>query len=141
MDRQRVLILFGVAWVSAALLSWFLYAKTTGPKEEKLVRIMVAGREMPIGTLLKKTDLKLISLPEKDVPKGALFTDKEALNRVLLYPVSINEPLLQSKLSSPTTSEGVSSTIEPGYRAVSVQITDVSGVAGLVQPNSRGDVM
>jgi pilus assembly protein CpaB len=134
-------MLFGAAWVSAALLSWFLYAKTTGPKDEKKVQILVAGREMPIGTLLKKTDVKLVALPEKDVPKGALFSDKEALSRVLLYPVSVNEPLLQSKVSATTTAEGVPSTIEPGYRAVSVQITDVSGVAGLIQPNSRVDVL
>jgi pilus assembly protein CpaB len=37
--------------------------------------------------------------------------------------------------------EGVSSTIELGYRAVSVQITDVSGVAGLIQTNSLVDVL
>ena len=40
-----------------------------------------------------------------------------------------------------TSTEGVSSTIEPGYRAVSVQITDVSGVAGLIQPNAKVDVI
>src|SRR5947207_13247617 len=96
---------------------------------------------MPMGTLLRKTDLKLVGFPERDVPKGALFQDKEALNRVLLYPASVNEPLLTSKLSHTTTSEGVSSTIEPGYRAVSVQISDVSGVAGLIQPNSRLEVL
>ena len=37
--------------------------------------------------------------------------------------------------------EGVSSTIDRGYRAVSVQITDVSGVAGLIQPGSHVDVI
>jgi pilus assembly protein CpaB len=35
----------------------------------------------------------------------------------------------------------VSSTIDPGYRAMSVQITDVSGVAGLLQPGSKVDVL
>jgi pilus assembly protein CpaB len=40
-----------------------------------------------------------------------------------------------------TTVEGVSSTIDRGFRAVSVQVTDVSGVAGLIQPGSRVDVI
>ena len=35
----------------------------------------------------------------------------------------------------------MSSTIDPGFRAVSVQITDASGVAGLVQPNAHVDVL
>ena len=60
---------------------------------------------------------------------------------MLLYPVGANEPLTRPKLSAVTAAEGVSSTIEPGYRAVSVQITDVSGVAGLIQPGSRVDVL
>lgn len=141
MDRQRMLLLFGAAWVSAALLSWFLYAKTKAPAEQKKIPIIVAGRDMPLGTMLKKTDLKLVGVLEKDVPKGAIFTDRDAVNRVLLYPASVNEPLLISKVSSTTAAEGVSSTIEPGYRAMSVQISDVSGVAGLIQPGSRVDVL
>jgi Flp pilus assembly protein CpaB len=60
---------------------------------------------------------------------------------VLMVPLNTNEPILQGKLSNPTSVEGVSSTIEPGYRAVSVPITDVSGVAGLIQPGSKVDVL
>jgi pilus assembly protein CpaB len=56
-------------------------------------------------------------------------------------PVNSKEPVLLSKLSATTSVEGVSSTIDPGFRAVSVPITDSSGVAGLVQPNSRVDVI
>ena len=55
--------------------------------------------------------------------------------------MNTNEPVLQSKLSDMTTVEGVASTIDRGYRAVSVQITDVSGVAGLIQPGSHVDVL
>jgi pilus assembly protein CpaB len=63
------------------------------------------------------------------------------VNRVLLVPVNANEPLLLAKLSQSTAVEGIPSTIDPGYRAVSVPITDASGVAGLIQPNSRVDVI
>jgi pilus assembly protein CpaB len=37
--------------------------------------------------------------------------------------------------------EGMSSTIDAGFRAVSVQITDASGVAGMVLPNAHVDVL
>jgi pilus assembly protein CpaB len=134
-------MLFGLAWISAAALTWFLYAKTQVPKVEKRITVMAAARDMPLGTLLKKTDLRAISLLEKDVPKGAAFSDREAVNRVLLYPASTNEPLLLSKLSGTTTAEGVASTIERGSRAVAVPITDTSAVGGLLQPGSRVDVL
>ena len=141
MDRQRILVLFGVAWVSALLLTWFLYAKTVATQQEKTLRMVVAAHDMPTGTLVRKGDLKIVNYPERDTPKGAVFDTRRAESRVLLVPLSANEPVLVSKLSDPTSTEGVSSTIEPGYRAVSVQITDVSGVAGLIQPNAKVDVI
>jgi pilus assembly protein CpaB len=141
MDRQKKLLLFGAAWVSALLLTWVFYAKAAGPQREKMLRVVVAAHDMPLGTLLRKSDVKLINYPEKDVPKGATFRSEDALNRVIKVAVNSNEPILQSRLSETTSVEGVSSTIEPGYRAMSVQITDVSGVAGLIQPGSKVDVL
>src|SRR6266536_66097 len=141
MDRQKKLLLFGAAWVSALLLTWFYYANAIAPKTEKTLKMVVANRDMPVGALLKKSDLKLVDYPEKNVPKGAVFTVAGVENRVLMVALNTNEPVLQAKLSDMTTVEGVSSTIDRGYRAVSVQITDVSGVAGLIQPGSHVDVI
>src|ERR1035438_9493949 len=141
MDRQKKFLLFGAAWVSALLLTWFYYANAVAPKQEKTLRVVVATRDMPMGTLLKKSDLKTVNYPEKDVPKGSVFQTANAENRVLMVPLNTNEPVLQAKLSDTTSVEGVSSTIERGKRAVSVQVTDVSGVAGLIQPGSHVDVI
>ena len=141
MDRQKKILIFVCAWVSALLLTVFLWSRAVAPQQEKQVRVVVATRDMPLGTLVQAGDLRLVNYPERDVPKGAVFQARDAQGRVLLFPVSAGEPVLVSKLSAVTSTEGVSSTIEPGYRAVSVQISDVSGVAGLIQPNSRVDVM
>ena len=141
MDRKRILLLFGVAWVSAALLTWFLYASTVTAKPQSRKVVMVASRDLLLGTTLKKGDLKEVKYLEADIPRGALFTEAEALRRVTLYPVSSNEPFTLSKLSRADGPEGIMATIPAGYRAVSVQITDVSGVSGLITPNSRVDVL
>jgi pilus assembly protein CpaB len=141
MDRQKKLLIFGAAWFSALLLTWFLYARTVAPQREKTVPVVVASHDMPFGALVRPSDLKMVDYPERYVPRGVLLDSKQAVNRVLLVPVNLNEPVLLAKLTGATNVEGVSSTIEPGYRAVSVQITDSTGVAGLVQPNSRVDVL
>src|SRR5262245_61935854 len=141
MDRQKKLLIFGLAWVSAGLLTWFLYRNTVAPQQDKKVQVVVASRDMPLGSLLKRTDLRTVAYLERDVPKGVVFRLQDAENRVLLVPMNGNEPVLLSKLSSQTATEGVSSTIDPGFRAVSVPINDASGVAGLVQPNARVDVL
>jgi pilus assembly protein CpaB len=141
MDRQKLLMIFGAAWVSAALLTWFLYAKTKAPKEEKTVAIVAAVRDMPAGTKLDKADLKLVKVLEKDLPKGAMTGPSEGIGRALLYPVNANEPITSTRLASLTGAEGVAATIEPGMRAVSVAFTDASGASGLIQPRSHVDVM
>jgi len=141
MDRQKKLVLFGAAWVSALLLTWFYYANAVAPKQQKTLRMVVAAHDMPVGTLLKPADLKIVDYPEKDVPKGAIFKLASAQDRVALVAFNTNEPVLQGKLSDTTRAEGISSTIDRGFRAVSVQITDVSGVAGLIQPGSHVDVI
>jgi pilus assembly protein CpaB len=141
MDRQKKFLLFGAAWVSAFLLTWFVYAKAVAPQQEKMLKVVVATHDMPLGTLLRNSDVKLVNYPERDVPKGAVFDANLATGRVLLVPLNLNEPVLAAKLSQPTSVEGVASVIEPGFRAVSVPITDVSGVAGLIQPGSKVDVL
>ena len=141
MDRQKKLLLFGAAWVSAMLLTWFVYHTAAAPQQERMLRVVVATHDMPVGTLLKASDLKIVNYPEKDVPKGVVFKMEDARDRVLMIPMNFNEPVLMAKLSGRTSVEGVSSIIDPGYRAVSVAITDVTGVAGLIQPGSKVDVL
>src|SRR6266436_4463634 len=43
MDRQKKLLIFGLAWLSAGLLTWFLYTKTVAPQQDKKVQVVVAA--------------------------------------------------------------------------------------------------
>src|SRR5215471_19548646 len=114
MDRQKIIVLMGAAWLSAGLLTWFLYAKAVAPQTEKMLRVVVATHDMPMGTLLRPSDLKSVNYPERDVPKGVVFDARLASGRVLMVPLNTNEPVLAGKLSAPTSVEGVASVIEPG---------------------------
>jgi pilus assembly protein CpaB len=140
-DRQKIILIFIAAWISAALLTWFLYATTKAPHSEKMVGITAAARDMPAGTRLRQTDLKTVRVPEKDVPKAAILDQKVAIDRPLLFPVGANEAIISNKVASAAGAEGLPALIEVGKRAVSVPITDASGVAGLIQPRAHVDVL
>lgn len=141
MDRQRILIIFGAAWISAALLTWFFWSRTSAPQAEKTVKVVAVIRDMAAGQKLKTTDVKTIEMPAKDLPKLAMLDMKLVAGRALLYPIMANEPLTSNKLSSATGADGLPATIDMGMRAVSIPITDASGVAGLIQPRSHVDVL
>ncbi len=141
MDRQKLLILFGVALLCATGLTWFLYATTQAPRAEARTLVYAPVRDLPIGAIIHKTDLKQVSVLSRDLPKGALTSERQVVDRVVLYPFSANQPLIDNSLSRVGAPEGIPATIPEGHRAVSVQINDVSGVAGLILPGSRVDVL
>lgn len=141
MDRQKIILIFAGAWVSAAVLTWFLYATTKAPHAEKTVAVQAAARDLPAGTRLRKGDLKSVRFPEADVPKFAILDEKQALDRPLLLPVTTNEAITTAKVASVGGAEGISAMIDNGMRAIAVPITESSGVAGLIQPRSHVDVL
>ncbi|MBV9744792.1 MAG: Flp pilus assembly protein CpaB [Acidobacteriia bacterium] len=140
MDRRKVLLLFAVAWLSAAGLTWFLYAATKAPRVEKTVAIVAAAHDLAAGTRLLPGDLKIVRVPQNDVPKMAILDRKQALEHPLLFPMSANEPLTTAKIAG-AGAEGLPAMIEIGKRAISVPITDTSGVSGLIQPRAHVDVL
>ena len=78
--------------------------------------------------------------------RGDLLTEIGAiLNEAGGYPYALGvmvpgEPLLSDKLSHTAVRDTLAAVIEPGYRAVSVEVSDASGVAGFVLPDHRVDV-
>ncbi|MFN7542868.1 MAG: Flp pilus assembly protein CpaB [Acidobacteriota bacterium] len=141
MDRQKLLMIFGGAWVSAALLSWILYSATSSAKQTKLIRVQAAARDLSAGTKLKKGDLRQVEIAEKNQPRGVFAEEKNLLDRTLLFPVALNEPVTQNKLAALGGIEGVAATIPPGKRAISVQVTDSTSAAGLIVPRAHVDVV
>src|SRR5215472_7230824 len=141
MERQKILLIFVGAWISAALLVWILYSSTKAPVQIKTVDVQAASHDMAAGMLLRKTDLKVIKVPESDVPKLAVRDAGQALDHPLLFPVIANEAITLAKIGSFTGVDGLAASIEPGKRAIAVPITDSSGVAGLIQPRSHVDVL
>ena len=61
--------------------------------------------------------------------------------RVALMPISVNEPILNGKISAEGQGASIAALLPDGMRAASVRINDVSGVAGFVQPNDSVDVL
>ena len=141
MDRQKIIMIFGGAWLSAALLTWFVFSRATSAKTEKMVQVIAAAQDIPAGTRLKKTDIKKISIPEKDAPKLAASLEASVVDRVLLHPLSAGETIVSTKLVSSSGADGVASMIQPGMRAVAIPIKDDSSAGGLIQPRSRVDVL
>lgn len=106
-----------------------------------MTHIVVASRDLPMGTVLAPGDVKQIEWPALDVPPGYAGTEEEVMGRGLITHVSANEPLMTAKLADKDAGGGLPIVIPEGMRAVSVKVDEVIGVAGFVLPGTRVDVL
>lgn len=141
MDRQKIIMIFAGAWVSAALLTWFVFSRATSANTEKMVEVYAASNDLPAGTRVKKSDIKKVRVPEKDAPRMAILNEASILDRVVLTSVSAGEAFVVGKTASSSGAEGASSLIQPGLRAISIPVTDSTAAGGLIQPRSKVDVL
>ena len=63
------------------------------------------------------------------------------MERSVIAPVVEDEPVLKQRISEPGSGLGLAPMIPTGYRAVSVRVNDVIGVAGYAQPGMHVDVL
>lgn len=110
------------------------------------VPVVIASAAIQRGAALAPGQLKIASYPANSVPTGA-FNAVAALSgtgagaRVALRAFEINEPILASRVSTPGGRAGMSFSLMPGMRAISVRSGDVAGVGGFVLPGDRIDVL
>jgi pilus assembly protein CpaB len=105
------------------------------------VQLAVAGRDLPLGAVLRAEDVRMIDWPAEVLPLGYAGSPAELVGRGLLMPVRTNEPILADKLGDRDGGGGMPILIPAGMRAVSVRVDDVIQVAGFVTAGTRVDVL
>jgi len=152
MGQKRPLVFLGVAVVIALITTVMVYKWLQGQQGQEAaslpepviegVAVAIAKADIPWGTPLAETTLKVVMYPEGGVPSGH-FQDAEALKgRILLTNLKKNEPILESKLAPlDVRTGGVAAVMDPSKRAMAVKVNEIVGLPGFVQPGDRVDVM
>ena len=146
MNRQtRTLIVVAVAVLVATAASFAMYRviqrMPVREVEVASVPAVIAARNIPVGTMLVKEDLKIVAWPARSPIPGGFKAVDEVTNRGLITAVAENEPITEPKLAPLGAGAGLAPTIPAGMRAISVRVNEVIGVAGFVIPGSRVDLV
>jgi pilus assembly protein CpaB len=143
--QTRGLIFLGLALAMGVVAAWFTQRMVSQPVQaEAAIRttpVIVLRMDVPVATSLSQEHLRTAEWPAEFVPAGVLSSAEQAVGRVVRRPVATGEPLLEAALFETGASGGLRAVIEPGYRAVTVKVDNVIGVAGFVTPGARVDVM
>ncbi len=107
----------------------------TGP------RVVVATSVVDAGMPLATNNLRVLQWPGQTAPQGGFDSPEKVVGRVTRQSLVPGEPILESRLAPVDVKGGLSATLEPGKRAITVRVNDVIGVAGFALPGSYVDVL
>jgi pilus assembly protein CpaB len=142
---MRIFIVFALALAAGGTFAYgtYQYMQNVPTRTVSIPTrsVMVAAANLDLGAQLRAEDVRAIQWPADAVPQGAFQSPDELVGRGLIQPVTQNEPFLPAKLASKEAGAGLPPVIPSGFRAMSVRVNDVVGVAGYVLPGTRVDVL
>ena len=145
MPRIRIFIVLFLAVGLGGTFAFatYQYVQNRPVREVKLptTTVVVAAADLPLGSELRREDVRVIAWPADAVPAGAFTDVKDVVGRGLVQAVTQNEAVLPGKLAPVGAGAGLPPIIPEGKRAVSVRVNDVIGVAGYVLPGNHVDVV
>ncbi len=146
MQNRRSLIFLGLAVVMGLTAAWVATEFAPGSAGANIAAVemtpvVVVRSDVAVASSLTKTQLKLVDWPSEHVPMGALRSINDATERIARRPLAQGEPVLEASLYPTGAAGGLGAVISDKFRAVSVKVDNVIGVAGFVVPGSRVDVM
>lgn len=103
--------------------------------------VVVANRDLPEGVAIDADAITTSEWPTQTAPAGAYSSVDSVKGRVTRVAVFKGEAIVPGRLAPTGSGPGLEIKIPPGQRAMAVRINDVAGISGLLQPNSRVDVL
>ncbi|MDT0575691.1 Flp pilus assembly protein CpaB [Croceicoccus sp. F390] len=154
MDRKKLVLLLAalVVAVLAALLARSLFTASAAPPPAATIagepvgeRVLVAQRALPTGTIITADAVRFTSWP-REMVKDAYYLEagsdmKNLIGTVVRFPITAGQPVTRGALVMPGDRGFLAAALGPGMRAVTVPVSDTTGVAGFVFPGDRVDLV
>ncbi len=142
-NRLRIAVVVAVFFGLLAAYGVYGFLRRQQEATEALKKetqdIVVAAKEIPVGTPIAADMVKLAPYPKASVPLGAVSSPEKVVGRVAKVNAVLGEPMLESKLTA--TGTALTVLLAPGSRAIAVKVDEIVGVSGFITPNDRVDVI
>lgn len=130
-------VLFGIlAWIFV-----WLYLST---RERELLQIadlqtvVVAAADILPGTAIEENMIAETEVPQKFMQPSTFTSSRDVVGQIPAVPIQEGSQVLGTSMTG--VGRSLATKIPRGRRAVSIAVSDVTGVAGLVRPNNYVDV-
>ena len=133
-------IVFAVVAAKAAR-DWMLKNKAAVTSTGTFATVVIANDDIQPGKALRAEDFTTAEVEADKVPAGSFDDPQKLGGRVNEAFVVKNQPIVESMLAPTGAGSGLQAVIPNGMRAITMEVNEFSGVAGLLTPGCRVDIL
>ena len=156
MNSKALLISIGMALAAVMMVQGYVTSIEDEAKKKFGTQLLVLVAKQDIKEMDTITDksLEYREIPKKFLEPGAFSADprdkdeesrtkdiKRFAGTIAVVPIRKGEQISFTKIMEPSVRTGLAPQVAPGRRAISVSVTDVTGVSKLVKPGDRIDLV
>ena len=141
MKKNNLVKLLGIALVVAIISTGLFYGLFVNKLSSNVGNgntLVVAAKPLKAGTVLQASDVKTIPWAAAELPKGNFGKVDDVVGSSVFDTIGEGEPVIESRLASTRSAGGAG--VPSGMRAVSVHVSDSTGVLGLLRTGQIVDV-
>ncbi|MCL6638089.1 MAG: Flp pilus assembly protein CpaB [Firmicutes bacterium] len=143
--KNKLILLLAVVFGLAAAGGTYMYlenVKKNYAASGDFIKVVTARQRIPAKTRITDQMIELADIPARFVNEQAAVDVKEVAGKIARTEILPGEQVLRERLAKDKeAADGLSFMLQPGRRAVTVAVNEVSGLAGLVRPGDRVDVL
>jgi pilus assembly protein CpaB len=133
-------IVFAVVAAKAAR-DWMLKNKAAASPAGKFAKVIVANADIEPGKDITAGDLTTANVDADRIPANSFTEMSQLENRVSQMAIAKNSTIVESMLAPTGTGSGLQALVPNGMRAITMEVNEFSGVAGLIMPGCRVDIL
>lgn len=145
LSYRQLLVAAAMCSLLLGVAVFFLLSGDEGEKQQaaepQRIRVVVAKQDIPQRAVVKESMLDVKEVPSDVLPAGAVTDMVSVVDRPARVPIQQGDILTDKKVLVDPRMAGFTGIIPDNCRAMSVPITDVTGVAGFARPGDYVDVM
>lgn len=129
-------------WTARTYLSEQVASTETRYSERfEMIRVVVAGSDLPAGTMLSAETLAIRAVPARFAPSDIIAEGESHRieGRLLISAAKAGDPLREAGTMN-SARQSLASIISKGRRAITIEVSDVNSLSGLLQVGDRIDL-
>jgi pilus assembly protein CpaB len=151
-----IVLALGTAAIAAFLVQQFLASQTPAPVATTVqtgtTNVLVAARDIVPGTVLTQEDIRWEAWPETAMQERFITqtqvegqagpdAQQDFIDRVARREIKLGEPMSRDMVIKQGDSGVTAANLAKGMRAITINVSPQQGVAGLILPNDRVDIL